>query len=155
MSSDDISLPTQQFDDGTETNVHVIAEKICRHPPQAPQTIQLFSDPEGLPDDIDYDTYEYEILCVFTVTCIRTLYGDGALLTQDQLPLINQYLNSIGYSLTTRYEDSETQTKMIMSFSPYIPTNNRNPLSHLQNYMSSNTCHDESENVESETDEME
>lgn len=130
----------QKYDDGLETNLFSIAQQICSKPPQKPETIQLYLG-HDCPSDMDKDKLEYELLATFTMGCIKVLFGDNVnpmKLSEDNMSLLNQYLNSIGYQMTTSVEETEKSYNFKMSFKQYEDPykSKTNPFEHLKKYMS-------------------
>ncbi len=130
-----------QYDDGLETNLYEIAEQVCSRSPQLPCTIQLVMD-HDIPSDSDLNDFEYNLLKTFTLSCIDILFGENInpfKLSEQNLQLLQEYINSIGYTLTTEIQETELSKKFVMSFRRFVSRDPKepNPLAHLKKYMHS------------------
>jgi hypothetical protein len=128
-----------QYDDGLETNLYEIAKQICSRPAQPPCTICLVMD-HDLPSDSDLNNFEFDLLKTFTMACLKLLFGNDVnpfKLFDWELDKLQEYINSIGYTLLTEIQETETSKKFIMSFKRYGSRgqNEPNPLAHLKKYM--------------------
>ena len=128
-----------QYDDGIETNLYGIAEQICSRPPQPPCTIQLMMD-HDVPTSSDVNDFEFDLLRTFTMACFKILFGDNVNpleLSEQQMDKLQNYINSLGYTLLTEIEETSKSTKFTMSFKRYSDRypNEPNPLAHLKKYM--------------------
>ena len=128
-----------QYDDGLETNLYGIAEQICSRPPQPPCTIHLIMD-HDIPTQSDLDDFEFDLLRTFTMACLKILFGENVnpvKLAEKDMEKLQQYINSIGYTMITETEDTDISTKFTVSFRRYgAPDPNQpNPLESLKKYM--------------------
>ena len=127
-----------QYDDGLETNIYGIAEQICSRPPQPPCTIQLIID-HDVERTENLDDYEFDLLRTFTMACLSLKFGKNVnpmKLSDEDLSIINQYINSIGYRMKTDIEETESSYKFMLSFSRYGQSaETKNPLEYLKKYV--------------------
>jgi hypothetical protein len=140
--------PTQ-YDNGLETNLFSIAEQIFSHPPQPPCTIQLVMD-HDIPSDEDLNDFEFQLLSDFTKAGLHLLFGQAhpVLLTDDQFGQLNQYINSIGYTVKRRMEETETSIKCHVSFERYtnpMQQSRVGNLDHLKQYVHNEEAEQEPE----------
>lgn len=131
---------SRQYDDGKETNLYEIALQICQDPPKNPGSICLMMDHE-IPAGTDFTTFEFELVSVFAMACIKILFNhlvkegetvNPALLSEDDWSLLRRYLHSIGYDALVIKEDTSNSTKIQLKFQRYEKPN---PYKHLAKYM--------------------
>lgn len=130
----------RQFDDGKETNLYDIALQICNAPPQAPNTICLIMD-HDIPENTDFTDFEFELVSVFTMACIKVLFGyrvdddcnvNPATLSETDWQLLKKYLHSIGYDVNINKEETNNAYQIKLKFNRYEKIN---PYKHLEKYM--------------------
>jgi len=114
-----------------ETNIYSIVDEICSFPPKPPCSIQFILD-HNVESEVEFD-----VVKTFTKACMRKLFGKNATpsdLSQEQFDLLNQYVKSIGYTLSFEIDETIDTYKYKINFDKYIsPTLDK--FKHLENYM--------------------
>jgi hypothetical protein len=103
-----------------ENSPEDIAYKIFSKPPKGRCMIQLHleEDTARLAQETDVDEFIFNILSIITFKGVEILFGHKNILalTDENVRLLQEYVNSYGYEITKEYREIEGKMSLLIGF---------------------------------------